>query len=73
MIPSSEYLPLNAETPTTQSSMPVIMHGHNSAMSSVSFGMGEPYSSEASKMELGPRWNSLMSISNYNAVSKIYS
>ncbi|XP_011049488.1 PREDICTED: uncharacterized protein LOC105143134 isoform X1 [Acromyrmex echinatior] len=67
MVPSSEYLPLNAETPMTQSSMPVIVHGRNSAMSSVSSGMGEAHSSEASKMELGPRWNSLTSISNYNA------
>ncbi|XP_018363983.1 PREDICTED: uncharacterized protein LOC108761766 [Trachymyrmex cornetzi] len=67
MVPSSEYLPLNAELPRTRSSMPVIMHGRNSAMSSVSSGMGETHSSEASKMELGPRWNSLTSISNYNA------
>ncbi|XP_018308919.1 uncharacterized protein [Mycetomoellerius zeteki] len=65
MVPSSEYLPLNAETPTTQSSMPFIVHGHNSAMSSVSSGMSD--SSEASKVKLGPRWNSLTSISNCNA------
>ncbi|KYN38580.1 hypothetical protein ALC56_07063 [Trachymyrmex septentrionalis] len=67
MVPSSEYLPLNAETLTTQSSMPVIVHEGNSAMSSVSSGMGKAHSSEASKMELSPRWNSLTSISKYNA------
>lgn len=78
MVPSSEYLfPLNAETPSsmppTPSSMPVIMHGHDPAMSSVSFGMGAAHSSEASKMELGPTLpGQQLSASNFNAVSKIY-
>lgn len=67
MVPSSEYLlPLNAEMP---SSTPVIMQGHNPAMSSAFAGMGEAHSSDASKMELGTM---LMSANNCNAVSKTY-
>ncbi|XP_011694449.1 PREDICTED: uncharacterized protein LOC105453874 [Wasmannia auropunctata] len=64
MVPFSEYLlPLSAEMPRTPPSTPVIVHGRN-PVSSVSPGMGEAHSSEASKMELGPL---LTSASNCNA------
>ncbi|KYN02104.1 hypothetical protein ALC62_07094 [Cyphomyrmex costatus] len=67
IVPSSEYLPLNAETPTIPSSVPVIVHGRNSAISSASSDMDEAHSSEASKIELDPKWNLLTSVSNCNA------
>lgn len=66
MLPFSEYLlPLNAEMP---SSTPVIMQGHNPAMSSAFAGMGKAHSSDASRMELG----TMLMSANCNAVSKTY-
>ncbi|XP_011639588.1 uncharacterized protein LOC105428794 [Pogonomyrmex barbatus] len=65
MSSSSEYvLPSNTEMPITPPSTPVVMHGANPVMSSVSSGMNQAHSSRASKMELGP---TLTSAINCNA------